>query len=130
MSYVVNHQKLPVYCIECGREILSGRADRKFCSDLCKNKWHNKRRYPCREELEGDILRILDSNHTILVRLIKMGITTLDLVSLVHLGYNMHYITSYRKYGRRQICTCFDIQYELTNSRIKELRPMITGEAY
>ena len=31
-------------CIQCQQEIRAGRADKKFCSDACKNEYHNTER--------------------------------------------------------------------------------------
>lgn len=108
-------------CLQCGGEILQGRKDRKFCCEECKNRWHNKRRYPARAQLEGTILRILDRNRSILDRLLKMGIDSIDLFTLSRLGFDNTYVTSYRKIGRRNIYGCFDLQYEMTPSRIRRL---------
>ncbi len=125
----MKNRRIQIQCLECGRDIIQGRSDRKFCCDACKNRWHNKHRYPLRVALEASVLLALDRNHTILSRLARMGVTTIDLVSLMHLGYNINYITSYRKTGHRQICTCFDYQYELTASRIKNLKMLVTVES-
>src|ERR1700755_3499996 len=32
-------------CLHCQGPIKSGRADRKFCSDLCKNEYHNAQKF-------------------------------------------------------------------------------------
>ncbi|SOE20830.1 Uncharacterized protein containing a Zn-ribbon [Spirosomataceae bacterium TFI 002] len=32
---------MPTHCLECGTPI-QGRADKKFCSDLCRNTYNNK----------------------------------------------------------------------------------------
>lgn len=31
-------------CLQCNKPINAGRADRKFCSDPCKNEYHNSER--------------------------------------------------------------------------------------
>lgn len=101
-----------------------GRADRKFCCVDCKNRYHNKRRYPLREELESEVLRKIDLNHAILERLYKMGVNTIDLLTLAHLGFDARFITSYRRIGRHDIFAVFDLQYEMTPSRIKKLESL------
>jgi hypothetical protein len=121
MAYTLKYFKIQTRCLQCGREIMYGRADRKFCCKECKNQYHNRRRYPLREEMEGSVLRRIDLNHAILERLYKMGVYTIDLITLSHLGFDAHFITSYRRVGRHDVFAIFDLQYEMTPSRLKNL---------
>lgn len=109
------------YCICCGKPLSAGRMDRKFCDERCKNRYHNRIRYPKRESRQQEILHILDRNRRILARLVTLGIRTLDIRTLQHLGYDTDYITSYKKVGKRQLCACFDYIYEITPTRIKRI---------
>lgn len=115
------HKSKPVHCLQCGAPIYFGRQGKKFCCLQCKNKWHNERAYPNRSLPVGRILHILDANRCILVKLMNMGIRTMDLPTLIHLGFDPLYVTSFRKEGIRSVYTCFDVQYELTPSRIKRI---------
>ena len=121
MAYNPEYLKIQTRCLQCGQEILYGRADRKFCSDACKNQYHNRRRFPHRELYQSTVLQILDHNHSILLRLWKMGVKNIDLLTLTHLGFNPYYITCFRRLGRHNVCAVFDMQYEMTPSRIKKL---------
>ena len=121
MPYTLKYFKIHARCLQCGKEILYGRADRKFCCADCKNLYHNRRRYPLREEMEGSVLRRIDLNHAILERLYKMGVDTIDLLTLAHLGFDARFVTSFRRVGRHDVFAVFDLQYEMTPSRLKKL---------
>lgn len=108
-------------CLECGEPIVYGRPDRKFCSASCKNRYHNKRACPVRGMSARAVMHILQSNHEILCRLIRMGIRNIDLLSVTNLGFDTRYMTSYCKQNGHRIYTCLDIVYELTPSRIKKI---------
>ena len=125
MAYSLKYIKIKTRCLQCGKEILYGRVDRKFCCEACKNSYHNRRRYPIREDMEGAVLRRIDLNHAILERLYKMDIHTIDLLTLSHLGFDPHFVTNFRRVGRHDIFAIFDLQYEMTPTRIKKLE-MIT----
>ncbi len=111
------------YCLACGDiiEYGQGRRDRKFCSPGCKNRYHNKRKAQSWERYQQKIQKTLDNNHKILSKLLQIGLTSIDLVSLGRLGYNFNYVTSYHKAGRRSLYSCYDITYEATPSRICHL---------
>ncbi len=110
------------FCICCGKPLsAAGRLDRKFCDERCKNRYHNRIRYPKRESRQQEILHILDRNRSILARLVTLGIHSLDRRALQHLGYDTDYITSYKKVGNKHLCSCFDYIYELTPTRIKRI---------
>ena len=125
MAYSLKCIKIQTRCLQCGKEILYGRADRKFCSQECKNRWHNRRRYPLREEMENSVLRKIDFNHSILERIYKMGVNTVDLLTLAHMGFDARYVTSYRRVGRHDVFAIFDFQFEMTPSRLKKLESVM-----
>lgn len=108
------------YCLECGDPIPYGRSDRKYCSDACRHRYHNResRRWHRRY---ARIIGILEQNYSILDRLIGLGIVSTLKSDLVQMGYNLDFLTSCRKVGHRMVCRCFDIRYEETESRIRNL---------
>ena len=67
------------------------------------------------------MIRILEHNHSILDKLVMLGVGSLDRVTLANLGYNQDYVTSYRKSGVHHQFACFDIHYEQTPTRIKKI---------
>lgn len=109
-------------CPQCGKVLGTGRVDKRFCSEACKNRWHNCQRAPSHAKRVQRVLRILDSNREVLVKLLKLDIHKLDRGTLLFLGFNPNYFTSLYRCGRRQwIYSCLDVQYELTPSRIKNI---------
>jgi len=121
MAYTLEYFKIMTRCINCGKEIVYGRADRKFCSEACKNEYHNRRRYPYRGDLQAVVLRKIDLNYAILERLYGMGIQTVDLITLSQLGFDSQFVTSFRRVGRHNLFAVYNFQYEMTESRIKRL---------
>ena len=116
----------PLRCLQCGDVLPYGRPDRKFCSCECKNKYNNLRRFPRPKETEVRVMAILRRNYVILRKLLIMGVTSIDRETLLQLGFDAQYGTSFRKQGHRDIFTCFDILYELTPSRVNKI--CFTGE--
>ena len=121
MAYRIEDMKHPPHCLFCGCVLPSGRPDRKFCSRACKNRWHNRVKHPSREQVERRVMRVLSRNHVILEKLLRLGIHQIDRLTLLELGYHPDYVTSYRKTGVHHQYTCFDIRYELTPTRIKNI---------
>ncbi len=108
------------FCLQCGRILdpALGRADRKFCSPACKNEYWNLQKNPRHKAFMKRILSILNRNYDILHRLLQMGVTSIDRITLAQLGFNLQYVTHYQRLGSRQFYGCFDIQFELTPTRI------------
>ena len=129
MEYKPDHlSDLPSRCLCCGKPLLSyGRADRKYCGSACKNRYNNQHRpSPGQERLR--IIRILDTNRDILHKLLKLGITSIDRVSMSHLGFNPEYATTCHRTGTRLIYSCFDITYEQTPTRIWRIRQTVLDD--
>lgn len=108
-------------CLECGDTITYGRGDRKFCSDKCKNSYHNGINHR-RRAVQVRVIRALSQNYRILDSLLLKGVATLNLMDLVHLGFNIEYATSYQKIRGRNEFRCFDIKYFLTPTRIMKIQ--------
>lgn len=118
MDYRISNDR-PV-CLECGDEIVYGRKDKKFCSDNCKNAYHN-RRYHYSRALRLRILGTLDRNYSVLEKLLRLKISTISLGDLAQMGYNKEFVTSYHKVGGHDEYRCFDIKYCCSSSKIFRL---------
>lgn len=78
-------------CLECG-DVLHGRADQKFCSDQCRNAWHNHQSGES-SRLVKQINRILRKNMTILDMLWAGRKRKISKRELQNLDFNFHYFT-------------------------------------
>ena len=116
MEYQTNNPDT-LFCLECGGEISYGRRDRKFCCAECKNLYHN-RQHHYRRSVHLHITGALEKNYDILNRLLKAGITSVNLGDLAQMGYNIEYMTSYHKVGGHSEYRCFDIRYFCSATRI------------
>ena len=117
------------HCPMCGKVVSYGRVDRRFCRKKKKNRYHNRLRYIEKEKQKEvrHVMRVLHENREVLEKLIKLGMTSIDRLTLLHLGFNMCYFTSLQKIRNRWVYSCLDIQYELTPTRIKNLRYLWEG---
>lgn len=79
-------------CLECG-ETISGRIDKKFCSDLCRNSYNNKQNSDS-SNFVRNINNILRKNRRILEENLDGEKTTVVRQKLVDQGFNFHYHTS------------------------------------
>lgn len=114
-------------CLECGDPITYGRGDRKFCSDKCKNRYHNSI-YHHRRAVQVKVLRALSQNYRILEDLLMRRVYSKDLIDLAHCGFNKDFATSYQKIRGRNEFRCFDIKYCLTPTRIMNIERIGVNE--
>jgi len=79
-------------CPECGEAIV-GRADKKFCSDMCRNAWNNKQK---RQEnnFVRNVHSILRKNRQILDELNPDDKHTVHKDMLVKRGFDFDYHTN------------------------------------
>ena len=107
-------------CLECGDPLPYGRTDRKYCSDRCRSRYHNREHLRWRRRFAW-VTGILERNYEILDHLVRMGVTSISKTDLAQLGYNGEFLTSCRKTGHRMVCHCFDIRFEETPSKFQNL---------
>lgn len=82
-------------CLECGGKI-SGRADKKFCSDQCRVTYNNKLN---RDETAymNNVTNILRKNRRVLLELNTNGKTKVNRDKLNDKGFDFNYFTSQYK---------------------------------
>ncbi len=108
-------------CLECGEGLTYGRSDRKFCSQECKNHFHNKQNSSSRS-IKLRVLNALDKNYQILDNLLKNNVLEMDIGELVLMGYKLSFITSYHKIRGHYEYYCFDMKYCMSDNRIYSIK--------
>lgn len=79
-------------CLECG-EPIKGRADKKFCSDYCRNAYNNKLNKDSKHLVRNTNNR-LRKNYRILEELNPNGKSKATKSQLVSKGFDFEFITS------------------------------------
>ena len=116
MKYDVKDRKREK-CLECGHPIVYGRIDKKFCSDSCKNRYHNRESSQFLR-VHSKVIHTLDKNYRILTHCIDKGIVSIDLRDLIQWGFNPEYVTGVHKARMKTENRCFDIKYLRSDNRI------------
>ncbi len=98
-------------CLECGERIF-GRSDKRYCSDICRNAYHNKM-YSDRNKIMRNVNNALRRNRQILENLITdMHVPVVNKLVLEELGFKFEYITHAGKHKKgKQYQFCYDLGY-------------------
>ena len=97
-------------CLECN-DFVSGRSDKKFCSDACRTAHHNKTRFDSLPAIK-EVNRILIRNRTILMDCCHRRKRKLTEDYLLARGFNFNYFT-HMNHGPRgeSRVFCYEIGY-------------------
>lgn len=109
-------------CIECGR-VINGRSDKKFCSEMCRNSFHNKRK---RGEAVIQVTnRILLKNYKILKGYLAGNEMEVLIIRAKSDGFDFNLFTSLEFSSSGEPCFyCYDTGYVILNDcRIKVVSP-------
>lgn len=106
-----------VKCMECGGDITYGRADKKFCCEECKNRYHN-RKTVADKVLKTRINGILMRNYRILDSLVRAGIDSVALMEILNMGFIPGFVTSCTKTRNRIEYGCYDIRYVMSQHKV------------
>lgn len=79
-------------CLDCG-EIIKGRADKKFCSDLCRNNYNNKLNADSTNYVRN-VNNILRKNRRIIEELVPTGKANVNKSKLLEKGFDFTYYTN------------------------------------
>ncbi|MDN3579666.1 hypothetical protein [Mucilaginibacter flavus] len=97
-------------CLDCG-EPLHGRADKKFCNDLCRNNYNNQLNSNS-YNLVRNINNILRRNRRVLEELNPTGKTKTTRKKLAAKGFDFDYITSvYQTKAGAVYLYCYEYGY-------------------
>jgi predicted nucleic acid-binding Zn ribbon protein len=101
-------------CSECG-DVLMGRADKKFCSDNCRNAYNNRVSGDSNNAMRRTIL-VLKKNRRILDELYKSDKKKINKKTLLEKGYDYNKLTHFYVNKKNQTYRfCFDygfVEYE------------------
>lgn len=115
-------------CAECG-DALMGRADKKFCSDTCRNAYNNRMSGESNNTMRRTILA-LKKNRRILDELYKANKKKINKKTLLDKGYDYNKLTHFYVNKKNQVYRfCFDygfVEYEdgwlfLVTDKINEM---------
>lgn len=79
-------------CLECDRKI-SGRIDKKFCTDQCRNTYNNKEKSSDTSYMRS-VNGILRKNRKILMKLNPEEMAKTTKEKLLNLGFNFNFYTN------------------------------------
>ncbi|MEO0310750.1 MAG: hypothetical protein RIQ89_407 [Bacteroidota bacterium] len=97
-------------CLECN-EVILGRSDKKFCSDMCRNAFNNKLNSDSTATIRN-INNILRKNRRILAELVPDETAKVSKNKLLDMGFNFNYHThSYITKKGTQYIYCYEYGY-------------------
>ena len=105
-------------CACCGDRI-RGRSDKRFCDDVCRNRWHNQhRRVPALTGGARNIQRRLVKNRGILVSLLGERVRCLVWEEdLVRAGFYFEYFSHRFRVRGVLMIFCLDMGYRKLRGR-------------
>lgn len=118
-------------CLECGDEIKYGRSDKKFCSDACKNRWHNRQSHDSRL-FRQKVNTALEKNYIILETLSRTRLRNIPVSDMESMGFVKSVFTSFRRRHDRDVYMCYDMRYSVSGgvvssiSRVKDFSECLT----
>lgn len=116
-------------CLDCGDSII-GRSDKKFCSDMCRNAYHNKYN-GYRNALIRHVNNKLRKNRKILFELEKSNKLYLSREELSITGFDWQYFTEERKSNEGTSRYCYDYGIYLENEeRLSVITKPYSGRNY
>ena len=95
-------------CLQCGKELKSGRIDKKFCNENCRTQYHNNQKIAEHVEIKK-INGIIKNNRKILKSLLGndkfVNVAHEDLLKKgFEFDYLTHYVTSQVKKNKYVFC--------------------------
>ena len=107
-------------CIDCGTNIV-GRSDKKFCSDMCRNAYHNKYN-GFRNAMIRHVNHKLRKNRHILAELYRQNDLEMKRETLVFMGFDTQYFTEEQIRPDGIFRFCYDFGLEtLEDERVRIL---------
>ena len=115
-------------CLECTKK-LTGRFDKKFCDDYCRNTYNNK----VKRISERGIISVnskIRKNRTILKTLCPSGKATVRKEVMVAMGYDFNYFSSIYHTKRGVYYLCYEFGFCAIRERNIEKALIIQRQKY
>ncbi|MEP2774144.1 MAG: DUF2116 family Zn-ribbon domain-containing protein [Fulvivirga sp.] len=109
------------HCLQC-KKPLTGRIDKKYCDDYCRNVYNNRNK-KADEKYIQTVNRIIRHNRKILKSLCPIGKAVVREEVLDSLGYNYHYFSGVYRASKGVYYICYDYAFLPTKETNRE-----TGE--
>jgi len=108
-------------CVVCGARV-TGRSDKKFCSDMCRHDWHNRQNRQERRSTER-VNAVLEKNRRILRRILSSGLSQIPAEKLAYQQFNFNVFTHARtRILRPTLFYCYNICYYTSRKGIVHIR--------
>ncbi|RYZ92899.1 MAG: hypothetical protein EOP47_29885 [Sphingobacteriaceae bacterium] len=102
-------------CLDCGN-VIHGRADKKFCNDLCRNNYNNQLNSST-YNLVRNINNILRRNRRIMEEMNPSGKTKTTREKMLVKGFDFEYFTSiYQTQNGSRYMFCYEYGYLLLDN--------------
>lgn len=112
MVELLEKEPRPEACLSCGSP-LSGRLDKKFCSDQCRSQFNNRRKSK-EEKWIQQLNRILRKNRKVLKDLNPVGHSTVRQEALEQMGFDPRFYThQYRTEKGSIYYFCYEWGYQV-----------------
>lgn len=105
-------------CQQCGQP-LSGRIDKKFCDDYCRNAYNNNHKRADEKYIQ-EVNRIIRRNRRILKSLCPVGKAVVRKEVLDSLGYNYQYFSNVYRTGKSIYYICYDYAFLPTKEVVRD----------
>jgi len=96
-------------CVQCGKQ-LTGRIDKKFCGDYCRNTFNNQNKRADEKYIQ-EVNRIIRKNRKILKSLCPIGKATVRKEVLDTMAYDYRYFSTIYKSGKQVYYVCYDYAF-------------------
>ena len=116
-------------CPDCG-EPVSGRKDKKFCSDQCRINFNNQKNAQANIRVRS-IQKILLQNRSILNNFIRAGKHVCNMQQLLSAGFRFDFHTQILKKGHKVYFCVYDLAFNFSagrNIQIKNIGDDPEGE--
>jgi lipocalin len=112
-------------CLQCGKPLKSGRIDKKFCNEGCRNAYHNAQKIADNTEIKN-INQALKDNRKILKKILgDKPSETVSHEALLKSGFEFEYHTHYvmSHFQNNEYTFCYNYGYRLLeNNKYKVIK--------
>jgi hypothetical protein len=116
---------MPRNCLDCSQEI-SGRSDKKFCSDYCRINYHNTLAKN-KQRAFRKINKILLTNRNILSDFVNTNFPTISRMQLLNAGFKFEYHTHILYLENKKIICIYDYGITYVKPSLLKIKNLVNS---